>query len=188
MPSGGDLHGRRTSNINGNHSHHYHCVQKSLHLVTDYQRHKGLRKLITWERVTGLGRGSSLGFYLSKIENVEEKVLPGLKVPRPLDAAEACLYGWVEEAVLTQPSVVESDSLPEFHRNFPLMEDSGVEGDYVMEATGLSDRVPFRAGEDGPHFLWVYQELFTRLRMRLPFSDFQRDIMTRCRSPSVNFI
>ncbi|MED6194297.1 hypothetical protein PIB30_027275 [Stylosanthes scabra] len=91
------------------------------------------------------------------------------------------LYGWVEEAVLTQPSVVESDELPEFRRNYPLMEDSGVEGDYVLEAAGSSDRVPFRAGEDGPHFLWVYQELFTRLRMRLPFSDFQRDVMTRCR-------
>ncbi|MED6120754.1 hypothetical protein PIB30_024043 [Stylosanthes scabra] len=104
-----------------------------------------------------------------------------VKVPRPLDAAETRLYGWVEEAVLTQPSVVESDSLPEFRRNFPLMEDSGAEGDYVLEAAGPSDRVPFRAGEEGPHFLWVYQELFTRLRMQLPFSDFQRDVMTRCR-------
>ncbi|MED6218865.1 hypothetical protein PIB30_030527 [Stylosanthes scabra] len=61
------------------------------------------------------------------------------------------------------------------------MEDLGAEGDYVLEATGPSDHVPFRAGEDGPHFLWVYQELFTRLTMRLPFSDFQRDVMTRCR-------
>ncbi|MED6179388.1 hypothetical protein PIB30_000501 [Stylosanthes scabra] len=61
------------------------------------------------------------------------------------------------------------------------MEDSGAEGDYVLEAAGSSDRVPFRAGEDRPHFLWVYRELFTRLRMRLPFSDFQRDVMTRCR-------
>ncbi|MED6131873.1 hypothetical protein PIB30_014089 [Stylosanthes scabra] len=28
IPSGGDLHEWRTSNTNGNHSHHYHCVQK----------------------------------------------------------------------------------------------------------------------------------------------------------------
>ncbi|MED6147109.1 hypothetical protein PIB30_040883 [Stylosanthes scabra] len=104
-----------------------------------------------------------------------------LKVPRPLEAAETRLYGWVEEAVLTQPSVVESDSLPEFRRNFPLMDDSGTEEDYVLEAAGPSGCVPFRAGEGGPHFLWVYQELFTRLRMRLPFSDFQRDVMIRCR-------
>ncbi|MED6109541.1 hypothetical protein PIB30_034666 [Stylosanthes scabra] len=83
--------------------------------------------------------------------------------------------------MLTQPSVVKSDSLPEFRRNFPLMEDSGAEGDYVLEAARPSDRVPFRAGEGVPHFLWVYQELFTRLRIRLPFSDFQRDMMTCCR-------
>ncbi|MED6192678.1 hypothetical protein PIB30_012278 [Stylosanthes scabra] len=111
----------------------------------------------------------------------KKKSCQDVKVPRPLDAVETCLYGWVEEAVLTQPSLVGSDSLPEFRRNFPLMENSGAEGDYVLEAAGPFDRVPFRAGEDGPHFLWVYQELFTRLRMRLPFSDFQKDVITRCR-------
>ncbi|MED6123391.1 hypothetical protein PIB30_048689 [Stylosanthes scabra] len=111
----------------------------------------------------------------------KKKACQDVRVPRPLDAEETRLYGWVEEAVLTQPSLVESDSLPEFRRSYPLMEDSGVEGDYVLEAAGPSDRIPFRAGEDGPHFLWVYQELFTRLRMRLPFTDFQRDVMTRYR-------
>ncbi|MED6132278.1 hypothetical protein PIB30_017545 [Stylosanthes scabra] len=85
-------------------------------------------------------------------------------VPRPLDATETSLYGWVEKAVLTQQSMVESDALPEFRRSYPLMEDPGAEGDYVLEAAGPSDR-----------------ELFTRLGMRLLFSDFQRDVMTRCR-------
>ncbi|MED6108545.1 hypothetical protein PIB30_025025 [Stylosanthes scabra] len=102
-------------------------------------------------------------------------------VPRPLDATETRLYGWVEKAVLTQQSVVENDAPSEFRRSYPLMENSGAEGDYMLEAAGPSDRVPFQADEDGFHFLWVYQELFTRLRMRLPFSDFQRDVMTRCR-------
>ncbi|MED6192106.1 hypothetical protein PIB30_006932 [Stylosanthes scabra] len=104
-----------------------------------------------------------------------------VKVPRSLKEVESCLYAWVEEAVLTQPSFVQSDLLPEFRRNFPLMENSRMEGDYVLEAAGPSDRVPFRADEGSPHFLWVYQELFTRLRVRLPFSDFQRDVITRCR-------
>ncbi|MED6216692.1 hypothetical protein PIB30_010132 [Stylosanthes scabra] len=103
-----------------------------------------------------------------------------VKVPRPLNELEGRLYGWVEEAVLTQPSVTESDSLPKFCRNFPLMEESGMEGDYVLEAAGPSDRVPFRTDKGSPHFLLVYQELFTRLRVRLPFLDFQTDVMTRC--------
>ncbi|MED6120709.1 hypothetical protein PIB30_023472 [Stylosanthes scabra] len=84
----------------------------------------------------------------------KKKSCQELKVPRPLDAAETRLYGWVEEAVLTQLSVVESDLLPEFCHNFLLMEDSRAEGDYVLEAAGTSDRVPFRAGEEGPHYLW----------------------------------
>ncbi|MED6145435.1 hypothetical protein PIB30_025261 [Stylosanthes scabra] len=111
----------------------------------------------------------------------KKKACQDVRVPRPLDAEETHLYGWVEGAVLTQPSLVGRDALPELRRDYPLMEDSGAEGDYVLEAAGPSDCVPFRASEDGPHFLWVYQELFTCLRMRLPFSDFQRDVMTPCR-------
>ncbi|MED6108356.1 hypothetical protein PIB30_023123 [Stylosanthes scabra] len=83
----------------------------------------------------------------------KKKSCQELKIPRPLDAAETRLCGWVEEAVLTQPSVVESDSLPEFRRNFPLMEDSGVKGDYVLEAARSSDCVSFRAGEGALTFV-----------------------------------
>ncbi|MED6106828.1 hypothetical protein PIB30_008215 [Stylosanthes scabra] len=111
----------------------------------------------------------------------KKKSCQDVKVPRPLNEVENRFYDWVEEAVFTQPSVVQSESLPEFRRNFPLMGDSGMEGDYVLEAAGPSDRVPFRTNEGSPHFLWVYQEFFTCLGAWLPFSDFQRDVMTRCR-------
>ncbi|MED6145292.1 hypothetical protein PIB30_023690 [Stylosanthes scabra] len=82
----------------------------------------------------------------------KKKACQDVRVPRPLDAEETRLYGWVEGAVLTQPSLVGSDLSPEFCRNYALMEDSGAEGDYVLEAAGPSERVPFRAGEDRPHF------------------------------------
>ncbi|MED6158488.1 hypothetical protein PIB30_033221 [Stylosanthes scabra] len=101
--------------------------------------------------------------------------------PRPLNEVEAQLYGWVDEEVLTQPLVIPGDSLPELRRNIRLMRNVELEGDYVLEAAGPSDRVPFRAGQDGPHFLWVYQELFTRLWVSFPLSDFQRAMLTRCR-------
>ncbi|MED6137172.1 hypothetical protein PIB30_062538, partial [Stylosanthes scabra] len=126
--------------------------------------------------------------YLKNLEMGKKKSCQEVIVPRPLNATETRLYSWVEEAVLTQQSVVENDALLEFRRNCPLMGDSGAEGDYVLEAAGPSDRVPSRADEDGPHFLWVYQELFTRLGMRLPFSDFQRNVMTAIASPSANCI
>ncbi|MED6180193.1 hypothetical protein PIB30_008051 [Stylosanthes scabra] len=61
------------------------------------------------------------------------------------------------------------------------MGDAELEGDYVLEAAGSSDCVPFRAERGSSHFLWVYQELFTRMRVSFPFSDFQRDVLTRCK-------
>ncbi|MED6209543.1 hypothetical protein PIB30_055719 [Stylosanthes scabra] len=61
-----------------------------------------------------------------------------------------------------------------------LAQDLASERDYVLEAVGPSDRLPFRALEDRTHFLWVYVELFTRLGIRLPFSKFQREVLTRC--------
>ncbi|MED6113014.1 hypothetical protein PIB30_067109 [Stylosanthes scabra] len=61
-----------------------------------------------------------------------------------------------------------------------LAQDLASERDYVLEAAGPSDRLPFRALEDRTHFLWVYVDLFTRLGVRLPFSDFQREVLTRC--------
>ncbi|MED6112980.1 hypothetical protein PIB30_066805 [Stylosanthes scabra] len=111
----------------------------------------------------------------------KKKSCQNVKVPRPLNAVERKLYGWVEEAIFTQPSVVLGDSLPELRRTMRLTEEAAAEGDFVLEAAGPSDRLPFRADEDGPHFLWVYQELFTCLGVRLPFTDFQREVMTRCR-------
>ncbi|MED6116734.1 hypothetical protein PIB30_102952 [Stylosanthes scabra] len=59
--------------------------------------------------------------------------------------------------------------------------DGAAEEDYVIEAAGPFDRLPFQAAEDMTHFLWVYAELFTRLGVWFPFTDFQRDIMTQCR-------
>ncbi|MED6175674.1 hypothetical protein PIB30_080632 [Stylosanthes scabra] len=111
----------------------------------------------------------------------KKKSCQNVKVPRPLNAVEQKLDGWVEQAIFTQPSVVLGDSLPELRRTMRLTEGAAAEGDFVLEAAGPSDRLPFRAGEDGPHFLWVYQELFTRLGVRLPFTDFQREVITRCR-------
>ncbi|MED6157521.1 hypothetical protein PIB30_023907 [Stylosanthes scabra] len=104
-----------------------------------------------------------------------------VKVHCPLNAAEQELYGWVEEAIFTQPSVVLGNSLPELRHSMWLTEDDASEGDFVLEAASPSDRLPLRANGHGPHFLWVYQELFTRLGVRLPFTDFQREVMTRCR-------
>ncbi|MED6186595.1 hypothetical protein PIB30_068258 [Stylosanthes scabra] len=115
------------------------------------------------------------------LRNGEKEILSKVRVPRVLSVVERGLYGWVDEEIFTQPSVIEADALPELRREMKLTADRAAEGDYVLEAAGPSDRLPFRAQEDRVHFLWVYCELFTRLGVRLPCTDFQREVLSRCR-------
>ncbi|MED6151524.1 hypothetical protein PIB30_083374, partial [Stylosanthes scabra] len=96
----------------------------------------------------------------------KKKSCQDVKVPRPLNAVEQGLYCWVEEAVFTQPSVVLEEDLSEFRQNVRLTEDVASEGDFLLEGVGPSDRLPLQANRDVPHFLWVYQELFTSLGVR----------------------
>ncbi|MED6111837.1 hypothetical protein PIB30_056068 [Stylosanthes scabra] len=111
----------------------------------------------------------------------KKKSCQNVRVPRVLSVIERELYGWVDEEIFTQPSVIEADALPELRREMRLTADGVAEGDYVLEAAGPFDRLPFRAPEDRVPFLWVYSELFTRLGVRLPFTEFQREVLSRCR-------
>ncbi|MED6187798.1 hypothetical protein PIB30_079910 [Stylosanthes scabra] len=111
----------------------------------------------------------------------KKKSCQNVRVPRVLSVIERELYGWVDEEIFTKPSVIEADALPELRREMRLTADGVADGDYVLEAAGPSDRLPFRAPEDRVPFLWVYSELFTCLGVRLPFTEFQREVLSRCR-------
>ncbi|MED6195087.1 hypothetical protein PIB30_034631, partial [Stylosanthes scabra] len=110
----------------------------------------------------------------------KKKSCQNVRNPRVLSLAERELYGWVDAEVFTQSSVLASEHLLELRREMKLTQDLASERDFVLEAAGPSDRLSFRDLEDRTHFLWVYVELFTRLGVRLPFSDFQREVLTRC--------
>ncbi|MED6227492.1 hypothetical protein PIB30_114098, partial [Stylosanthes scabra] len=105
----------------------------------------------------------------------KKKSCQNVRNPRVLSPAERELYGWVDAEVFTQSSVLASEDLPEFRREVGLARDLASEGDFVLEAAGPSDRLPFQALEGEAPFLWVYAELFTRLGVRFPLSDFQRE-------------
>ncbi|MED6162808.1 hypothetical protein PIB30_074016 [Stylosanthes scabra] len=93
----------------------------------------------------------------------KKKSCQNVRNPRVLSPAERELYGWVDAKDFTQSSVLGSEHLPELLREMRLAQDLASERDYVLEAAGPSDRLPFQALEDRTHFLWVYVELFTRL-------------------------
>ncbi|MED6221743.1 hypothetical protein PIB30_057660 [Stylosanthes scabra] len=84
-----------------------------------------------------------------------KKSCQNIRIPRVLSVVERELYGWVDEEIFTQPSVIEADALPELRREMRLTADCAAEGDYVLEAAGPSERLPFRAPEDRVHFLEV---------------------------------
>ncbi|MED6126609.1 hypothetical protein PIB30_080049 [Stylosanthes scabra] len=114
-------------------------------------------------------------------EMAKKKFCQNIRNPRVLSAAKRNLYGWVDAEVFAQPSVIAFDELPELRSEMRLTEDVASERDYVLEAAGPSDRLPLQAPKDRTPFLWVYVELFTRLGVRLPFTDFQREVLARCR-------
>ncbi|MED6200485.1 hypothetical protein PIB30_085578 [Stylosanthes scabra] len=77
---------------------------------------------------------------------VKKKSCQNVRVPRVLSMVKRELYGWVDEEIFTQPSVIEADALPELRREMRLMADRAVEGDYVLEAAGPSNRGSFCLG------------------------------------------
>ncbi|MED6112371.1 hypothetical protein PIB30_061127 [Stylosanthes scabra] len=101
-------------------------------------------------------------------EMAKKKSCQNVRNPHVLSPAERELYGWVDAEVFTQSSVLASEHLPELRREMRLAQDLASERDYVLEAAGPSDRLPFRTLEDRTHFLWVYVELFTRLGLHAP--------------------
>ncbi|MED6140265.1 hypothetical protein PIB30_091510 [Stylosanthes scabra] len=111
----------------------------------------------------------------------KKKSCQNVRNPRVLSPVERELHGWVNAEVFTQSSVLTSEHFPELLREMRLAQDPASERDFVLEAARPSDQLPFQALEDRTHFLWVYTELFMRLGIQLPFSDFQREVLTWCR-------
>ncbi|MED6212330.1 hypothetical protein PIB30_082262 [Stylosanthes scabra] len=107
---------------------------------------------------------------------VKKKSCQNVCCPRVLSVPERELYGWVDEEVFSQSSVVTSDMLLELLHEIRITEGGVSKEDYVIEAAGPSNRLPFQAAEDRTHFLWVYTKLFTHLCVQLPFTDFQKDL------------
>ncbi|MED6200574.1 hypothetical protein PIB30_086503 [Stylosanthes scabra] len=103
----------------------------------------------------------------------KKKSCQNVRVPRVLSVVERELYDWVDEEIFTQPSVIKADALPELRRKMRLTADRAAEGDYVLEAAGPSDRLPFWAQEDRVHFLWVYSAPFLWVYWNAEVGDFR---------------
>ncbi|MED6211483.1 hypothetical protein PIB30_074138 [Stylosanthes scabra] len=105
----------------------------------------------------------------------KKKSCQTIRAPRVLSEAERDLYGWVDEEIFAQSSVVGADMIPELRREMSLTVDRAAEGDFVLEAAGPSDRLPFRGRklfdsfkESIQEFKWHYFKVLP-LPGRQPF-------------------
>ncbi|MED6147749.1 hypothetical protein PIB30_046617 [Stylosanthes scabra] len=63
----------------------------------------------------------------------KKKSCQNVRVPWVLSVVERELYGWVDEEIFTQPSVIEADAFPELRHEMRLTADRVAEVDYVLE-------------------------------------------------------
>ncbi|MED6156352.1 hypothetical protein PIB30_013626 [Stylosanthes scabra] len=94
-----------------------------------------------------------------------KKSCQNVRVPWALSVVERELYGWVDEEIFTQLSVIEADALPELRREMRLTADWAADGDYVLEAACPSDRLPFWAPEDRREVLSRYHVAASQLHL-----------------------
>ncbi|KAL4299625.1 hypothetical protein AHAS_Ahas17G0119600 [Arachis hypogaea] len=100
--------------------------------------------------------------------------------PRPPQRAGQFVdpYSWVFEEVRSTPSTIIEDEL-EAIRVAGVIFNYDVGNVYVLSILHRDDHVCHfnHHASSRPDWLWMYETLFTRLGVRLPFSSFQRDIL-----------
>ncbi|MED6111670.1 hypothetical protein PIB30_054486 [Stylosanthes scabra] len=89
----------------------------------------------------------------------KKKSYQNIRVPRVLSQAERDLYGWVDEEIFTQPSVVKADMLPELRREMRLTVDRAAEGILCWRLSVLPTGSLSRLRRIGPTFCFNRQSL-----------------------------
>ena len=104
---------------------------------------------------------------------VNKKVFLDLKITRELrDPHEHILYGWVDREVLGIPSIIGEEDLDSYRECLELTPGGVNDSDYVLQAASEDECICFLNHDDQPHFMWMYEALFSKFGVRLPFTNF----------------
>ncbi|MED6225027.1 hypothetical protein PIB30_089823 [Stylosanthes scabra] len=117
-----------------------------------------------------------------KTDGVADEPIPLMVIPskvwtQPYDTE---LYDWVATEVLGTRSKVTKEYLDEMLKENIVFAPNHCTK-YKLEVPDVNERICFinhRAGEV-PDWLWVYDYLFTRVRIRIPLTLFQQEILRR---------
>ncbi|MED6218437.1 hypothetical protein PIB30_026661 [Stylosanthes scabra] len=89
---------------------------------------------------------------------------------------------WVEDVVLLSNSVVDEELLASF-REHAVCSTVEEESKYELVAPTLEERVCYYnlGHPEERHFIYMYECLFSKLGVRVPFIQFEQDVLFECR-------
>ncbi|MED6185733.1 hypothetical protein PIB30_059889 [Stylosanthes scabra] len=91
------------------------------------------------------------------------------------------IYCWVTREVLGSPPILVQGYLDELKLTEVIFGGGDLERRYRVEAARPGDRVCYLNLDNPtmPNWLWVNEVMFTKFRVRVPFSDFQQRLLNR---------
>ena len=115
-----------------------------------------------------------LGMQRRRNEGVRAPVAPSRGVPNR--------YGWVTSDVWGVPSRMTEGDLQRLRDQGAICGGGDEEGRYELVLPDADERVCYLNlhSPTVPDWMWVYESMFTRLGVRLPFSPFVQDLLSRC--------
>ncbi|QHO07345.1 uncharacterized protein DS421_14g462850 [Arachis hypogaea] len=120
------------------------------------------------------GMSTGVGMARRRSEGVRAPVMPAGGVP--------ALYSWVTSDVWGTPSRMTEADLQWLRDEGAVCGGGDAERHYEFSVPGVDERVCY-TNLDSPtvsDWLWVYEVMFTRLGVRLPFSPFIQQLLSRC--------
>ncbi|MED6219727.1 hypothetical protein PIB30_038464 [Stylosanthes scabra] len=93
---------------------------------------------------------------------------------------------WVEDVVLASKSMMDEELIQNFRETLPLCSEESVECKYELVPPNSEERVCYynMCFPEERHFLYMYECLFHKLGVRIPFSSFEQDVLYDCRVAS----
>ncbi|MED6203646.1 hypothetical protein PIB30_001344 [Stylosanthes scabra] len=90
---------------------------------------------------------------------------------------------WVEDVVLLSKSVVDEELLASFREAHAVCSTVEEESKYELVAPTSKERVCYYnlGHPEERHFIYMYECLFSKLAVRVPFTQFEQDVLFECR-------
>ncbi|MED6147683.1 hypothetical protein PIB30_046068 [Stylosanthes scabra] len=116
----------------------------------------------------GLGRG-----FVNMVRG-DVNVKP-TNVPEDMD--------WVDDLVLLLKSVMDEELIASFRESHAICGTISEENQYELVPSNLEERVCYYNlfHPEEKHFIYMYECLFSKLGVRVPFTQFEQDILYECR-------